>query len=320
VFNILAFGEILIRVPIDLAGFDSKKEIYWGGAEVNTLCALSRLNNRARLITKVPNNKIGSFALDNLEKYQIDTSFIAKGGDRIGLYYYASPQYYTQGEVVYDRQNSSVHTLKKEEINKEKLMENIDVFYVSGISLALENCRKVITDLWDYAKNNNIKVAFDVNYRSKLWSIKEAKPFLAKFIKESDILFANEFDFKNFLDLENVNEESLYKEVISKYGVSYIATLKRQKISYNEYEIYGILATPQNFLTTPTYKTAIIERIGGGDCFVAGILQGIFNKEKDIANKAVKLVLMKYSMLGDVYLGNLENYQDNLLNKGDVKR
>ncbi|MCL2567148.1 MAG: sugar kinase [Alphaproteobacteria bacterium] len=318
--GVLAFGEILIRIPIDFEGFDNKKPIYWGGAEANALCAMSRLGSKTRFISKVPNNNMGNFALKNLDKYKIDASFIVKGGDRIGLYYYAPPHNYMQGEVIYDRKYSAIHTLKKIEIDKKKLFADMDIFYVSGISLALEGCREAVLDLWDYAKSHNIKTMFDVNYRSKLWSIKEAKPVIAKFMAESDILFANSFDFKNFLDISNNSEENLYKEAASKYGISHIASLQRQKVSYNEYEISGILCSPQNFIRTQNYKTTIIERIGGGDCFVAGILHGIFNSSENTADDAVKLVLMKYSMPGDVYLGSAEDYSANLSASSDVKR
>ncbi|MDR2008136.1 MAG: sugar kinase [Alphaproteobacteria bacterium] len=319
-FNILAFGEILIRIPIDLEGFERKKAIYWGGAEANVLCALSRLNNNTRLISKVPDNKMGNLAIENLNKYKVDTLHIAKGGDRIGLYYYSAPQNYIQGEVVYDRKHSSIHTLTTTEINKEKLFSGVEVFYVSGISLALVGCREVVEDLWNYAKSHNIKLVFDVNYRSRLWSIEEAKPFLAKYMAESDILFANDFDCKNFLGMSGEKTEDLYKAVLSKYNISHMATLHRRRISYNEYEVSGILCSAQNFSMTPIYKTTILERIGGGDCFVAGILNGIFNAEQNIADNAIKLVLMKYSMSGDVFAGFLEDYKAALSATSDVRR
>ncbi len=318
--KIASVGEILLRLPFEIEGFNKESRIYWGGAEANSICILSKWGNKCKFITKLPENKIGELALDNLQSYGVDTKNIAKGGDRVGSYYYMAPRQHVSGEVVYDRAYSSINNIEEGDFNYEEIFKDVDFFYVTGITLAL-GCKDEVAKMWDYAKSKGIKLVFDVNYRTKLWTLDEAKKVIPKFMKESDILFASPFDIREFLGLDADKDEDLYIKTYKTYNVSNIARLKREFIHGNLNQVSAFLCSDGKVSFTDSFKVNIKERIGGGDSFVAGLLQGLFNKENNPLQFALMGVLMKYSILGDVLDVNVSSVRSNVNSLGlDVKR
>lgn len=332
--KVLGFGEIMLRLSapnnqkiIQANSFDA----VYGGGEANVVASLATFGHNTKFITKLPNNALGDKVIRNLKSYNIDTSDILQGDGRLGIYFLEIGHGLRSNEVIYDRKYSAISMMNKSEFNIENILKDVKMVHLSGITPALNKELFDLTiDIAKYCKKNNIEVSFDSNYRANLWSLEEAKLFLEEILNYVDIAFLGSLDMTNILKYEDFNLEfednlkRLYEKLFEKYpNIKYASCTKRNVHSINNNSLKGYLYDGKNLYVSNEYKFDILDRVGGGDAFTAGILHGILDNlsEKEIVEFGTCAGAIKHSIRGDINIVDKESII-NLIEKGlqNIKR
>ncbi|MDR2091194.1 MAG: sugar kinase [Clostridiales bacterium] len=203
--KIITFGEIMMRLQPE--GFKrffqaEKYEICFGGGEANVAASLAGFGADAAFLTKLPENELGGACLSDLKKRGIETRFILRGGERLGLYFCEKGASQRPSRIIYDRKNSSINEIDADEIDAEKLFCGAEWFHFSGITAALsDRVLNVLKFLLKEAKKRGVIISCDLNYRKKLWSIARAGEVMAELTGLSDVLISNEEECKDVFGL-----------------------------------------------------------------------------------------------------------------------
>ena len=172
--KVVTFGEIMLRLAPEgyyrFVQADTFGATY-GGGEANVAVSLANYGFDASFVTKLPTHEIGQAAVNSLRKYGVDTSKIARGGDRVGIYFLEKGASQRPSKVIYDRADSSIYTASKEDFNWKEIFEGAEWFHFTGITPALnDNVAEICLEACKAAKEMNVKISCDLNYRNKLWS------------------------------------------------------------------------------------------------------------------------------------------------------
>ena len=332
--KVLGFGEIMLRLSapnnqkiIQANSFDA----VYGGGEANVVASLATFGHNTKFVTKLPNNALGDKVIRDLKSYNIDTSDILQGDGRLGIYFLEIGYGLRSNEVIYDRKYSAISMMNKSEFNIENILKDVKMVHLSGITPALSKELFDLTiDIAKYCKKNNIEVSFDSNYRANLWSLEEAKLFLEEILNYVDIAFLGSLDMTNILKYEDFNLEfednlkRLYEKLFEKYpNIKYASCTKRSVHSINNNSLKGYLYDGKNLYVSNEYKFDILDRVGGGDAFTAGILHGILDNlsKKEIVEFGTCAGAIKHSIRGDINIVDKESII-NLIEKGlqNIKR
>ncbi|MGL5316390.1 MAG: PfkB family carbohydrate kinase [Peptostreptococcaceae bacterium] len=312
--NILCIGEIMQRLSVSfgktLTDVDEYKVDY-GGCEANIAVQLSNLNNKVHFYTVLPQNDLSMPVEKLLLKYKVDTSKIDYSEGRLGTYYLENGQGLKAPKVIYDRQYSAFSLINEESYNLDQILENIEYIVMSGINFGIsENTRKFGFDVLKYAKEKGIKIFFDFNYRSKLWSIEEASKTIREVIGYVDYISCGILDAKNILGIKNDNKELDYEGQLNYYyekikedypNIKSIFSTNRNVINSSHHTIVGYYYDNQLFKSKKYDIENIVDRVGSGDYFMSGIIDGVI-KNKDsqsIVDYATPLCALKHYILGD---------------------
>lgn len=332
--KVLGFGEIMLRLSapnnqkiIQANSFDA----VYGGGEANVVASLATFGHNTKFVTKLPNNALGDKVIRDLKSYNVDTSDILQGDGRLGIYFLEIGYGLRSNEVIYDRKYSAISMMNKSEFNIENILKDVKMVHLSGITPALSKELFDLTiDIAKYCKKNNIDVSFDSNYRANLWSLEEAKLFLEEILNYVDIAFLGSLDMTNILKYEDFNLEfednlkKLYEKLFEKYpNIKYASCTKRSVHSINNNSLKGYLYDGKNLYVSNEYKFDILDRVGGGDAFTAGILHGILDNlsKKEIVEFGTCAGAIKHSIRGDINIVDKESII-NLIEKGlqNIKR
>lgn len=332
--KVLGFGEIMLRLSapnnqkiIQANSFDA----VYGGGEANVVASLATFGHNTKFVTKLPNNALGDKVIRDLKSYNVDTSDILQGDGRLGIYFLEIGHGLRSNEVIYDRKYSAISMMNKSEFNIENILKDVKMVHLSGITPALSKELFDLTiDIAKYCKKNNIEISFDSNYRANLWSLEEAKLFLEEILNYVDIAFLGSLDMTNILKYEDFNLEfednlkKLYEKLFEKYpNIKYASCTKRSVHSINNNSLKGYLYDGKNLYVSNEYKFDILDRVGGGDAFTAGILHGILDNlsKKEIVEFGTCAGAIKHSIRGDINIVDKESII-NLIEKGlqNIKR
>ena len=324
--KVVTFGELMLRLaPEGYLRFiqSNKFEATFGGAEANVAVSLANYNQDVSFVSKLPNNEIGQMAINSLRQYGVNTSHIIRGGDRVGIYYCEKGASQRPSKVIYDRANSSIALAKKEDFDWDKIFEDADWFHFTGITPALsKEVAEITLEACKAAKEKGIVVSCDLNFRKKLWSNKEANETMSKLCKYVDICIANEEDAKDVFGIEakdtDINTGKLNKEgyvsvaeqLCQRFNFKYVAITLRESISANDNNWSAMLynAKEGKAYFSKKYAIHIVDRVGGGDSFGAGLIYALRNsyKDQDAIEFAVAASCLKHSIEGDYNLVSLE--------------
>ena len=337
--TIASYGEILLRISPqnhnDLIQQTNLFRTYFGGSESNVISSLSIFGHNTKIISALPNNQLGIAAKKNISQHGVQTTDIFFENGRMGTYYFQHGVSKRGAEVIYDRKNSSFSNKLISEEEWTRFLNYSSHFILSGITPALsEVCMENILNSIKIAKKLKVKVVFDFNYRRSLWTKNQASKFINRIIHNVDIVFGNLgvmidlYDFKpriieNYNQLEKATIDAC--KVLSDLGdFDQIGMTVRNQINANENFLGGLIKTCNEIFLSKPIKTNIIDRIGGGDAFVAGVLHGLINNWK--GDKTIDFAVKAYSItqtfFGDV---NLMEESDILKifskeNKGHINR
>ncbi|MEK3854906.1 sugar kinase [Cytobacillus sp. FSL H8-0458] len=286
--------------------------VHYGGAEANVAVSLSHFGYQAYFVSKIPANPLGEAVERHLNSHGVKTDFLKKGGQRLGSYYVETGVGERSAQVTYDRKNSSFSDLKAEEIEIEKILSGASLIHVTGITMALSpSLQKFVLQLFQKAKEMGIKVSFDFNYRAKLWTQQEAALVFKQIMPFINICFCGELDVVHMLDLPQADimlpaEERLkmyYQTIQEQFpNIEYFSSTFRTVISASSNHLQGNLYTGGKLYQSKVHMLdPIIDRIGGGDSFAAGILWGILEglPARQIISFAAAASALKHTVYGD---------------------
>jgi 2-dehydro-3-deoxygluconokinase len=315
--KIVTFGEIMLRLaPKGYYRFvqtDSYGATF-GGGEANVAVSLANYGLDAAFVTKLPKHEIGQAAVNRLRQFGVDVSSIVRGGDRVGIYFLEKGASQRPSKVIYDRAGSAIATAKKEDFDWEKIFEGVSWFHWTGITPALGDAVANITlDACKAAKAKGITVSCDLNYRKNLWSKEKAGKVMGELVPFVDVAIANEEDAADVFGIHaagtdvtsgTINSEGyieVAKALASRFGCKKVAITLRESISANDNNWAAMLYADGEAFFSKKYPLRIVDRVGGGDSFGAGLIYGCSQnmKPQDVLEFAVAASALKHSIEGD---------------------
>lgn len=313
----VTFGEIMLRLAPDGYNRFLQAQSYgatYGGGEANVAVSLANFKIPSVYITKLPEHEIGQAGINALRSYGVDTSLIVRGGERVGIYYLEKGASQRPSKVIYDRANSAIATAKAEDFDWDKIFEGVGWFHFTGITPALSDELAVICEkACKAAKARNITISCDLNYRKKLWSKEKAGIVMARLCQYVDVCIANEEDAADVFGISakgsdvtggKVNKEG-YKEVAKQlmdcFCFDKVAITLRTSLSANDNNWAAMLYDGEQFYFSKEYKIHIVDRVGGGDSFGAGLIYACLQQYslQDTIEFAVAASCLKHSVEGD---------------------
>lgn len=298
-------------------------DVHLGGAEFNVAVNMANLGYNTTLASIVPDNPIGDMTIEYLNRYNVKTTFINKKDGRLGTYYLEQGNGLRSATVTYDRQYSSF-AINNYNWDLNALFKDVSLLHVSGITLALSpDWLNTIVHIIKFAKNNEIKVSFDMNYRSKLWNIKNAISGFQKILPFVDYCSANDLDAKAFFNIDE-GIKDYYSAMKKRYpNIKLFYATKRNIISASHHELQGIIWTNGSLYKSKTYNIyPIIDRIGSGDAYTSGILHGILSNMpfENIVDFATISAVLKHTINGDVNIFKKDEIESNMDDRIAINR
>lgn len=320
--TIAAFGEIMLRLspPGNEKLFQSPSlSARFGGGEANVAVSLAVFGHPVRYISVVPPNEIGEAAVSELRKWGVETGHILRQGKRLGLYFAETGANQRPGKVVYDRGHSAISEAGPGSIDWEAAFQDIDWFHVTGITPALSASAAELTlQAVRTAREKGIKVSVDLNYRGKLWKYGRTAPeVMGGIVPFAHVAVGNEEDFQKSLgipvkaDVETgslplASYEKMTALVLERFpNLGLAAVTLRESRSADRNTWSAVLRDGKRFISGPRYEIAdIVDRIGGGDAFAAGLIHGLdlFGDAEKALAFAVAASCLKHSLPGDFNL------------------
>lgn len=316
--RVITFGEIMMRLlPDNYLRFVQADhyEALYGGAEANVAVSLANFGLDAAFVTKLPDHEIGQAAVNALRKFGVDTGLITRGGDRVGIYFCEKGASQRPSKVIYDRAHSAIAEATKEDFDWDSILDGAKWFHFTGITPALSPEVATITEeACKKAKEKGITISCDLNFRKKLWSRERAGEVMGRLCQYVDYCIANEEDAKDVFGIEADNTDintgkldrngyiSVAKKLTDRFGFKGVAITLRESISASDNNWSAMLYTGGEAYFSKKYEMRIIDRVGGGDSFGAGLIYSLVTG-KDAQNAiefAVAASCLKHSIEGDM--------------------
>jgi 2-dehydro-3-deoxygluconokinase len=325
--KVVTFGELMMRLsPVSGIRLEqaAQLDVNFGGAEANVAVCLARFGIHACHVTALPDNNLGESALRALRMNSVDTQFVLRKGARLGLYFLEYGSGSRPSRVIYDRADSSFSRLKSDEIDWEQVLEHASWFHWTGITPALgDSVEACLRKGLETAKKQGITVSVDLNYRKKLWSDEKAKAVMEELMPYVDVLIGNEEDPTHIfgispegtnVDAGRLNRERykhLAEKIVDRYGVKKVAITLRESVSASENVWSACLLDGKEFYLSPKHKVWIIDRVGTGDAFAAGLIYGLLEGKSDPESLSlgVAAACLKHSIHGDFALIGIEEVE-----------
>jgi len=320
------FGEIMLRLkpPHCERFFQSPLlEATFGGGEANVAVGLARFGLNVAYVSVIPNNPIGDACLGELRRQGVDTTFIVRKGDRLGIYFLEAGANQRPSKVIYDRSHSAIAEAKPGDINWDRVFNGASWFHITGITPAISlSASELSLEAVKKAREKGIIVSCDLNFRGKLWKYgKSAPEVMTELVKYADIVIGNEEDCQKSLGVKidvDIESGSLqtekYRELTDKIlslhpNIKKIAITLRESYSANHNGWSAILNNREEFFVSKKYEIHnIVDRVGAGDTFAAGLIYGLnnLNNDEEALEFAVAASCLMHSIPGDLPLLSLE--------------
>jgi 2-dehydro-3-deoxygluconokinase len=317
--TVITFGEIMLRLsPPGFERFFQSPVLsaIFGGGEANVAASLAHFGLASRYVTRLPKHAIGESALRALRAEGIDTTHVLRGGDRVGIYFAESGASQRASTVVYDRAHSSISELDPATVPWDVVMQGASWFHVTGITPALgKNCAEATAQAIAAAKRAGARVSVDLNYRKKLWTEAQAQATMRPLMRDVDVVVANEEDLQAVLgvpvagadvtggSLDVAGYRAAAERVTREFGPAQVAITLRESLSASDNGWSAVLwdAKTKNMHQSQRYAVRLVDRIGGGDSFAAGLIFAtLAGRPRDAALRfAVAASALKQTIPGD---------------------
>ena len=328
--GVVTFGEMMLRLSAPGASRFVQAghfEAHYGGAEANVAVSLAQYGLRSTFVSKVPSHEVGQAAVNYLQRYGVWTEHVGRGGDRLGIYFLEAGASQRPSKVIYDRGSSAFTTLAPDEVDWEAVFEGARWFHWTGITPALgPQPRRALQDALRAARAAGVTVSCDLNFRSKLWTGAEAQAVMRPLMEHVDVCIVNGEAARQSLGFQATTDAGtgflddegcrvLARELKAAYGFQAVAVTSRASLSAERNRWSATLhddaacADPYHSLV---YDVQIVDRIGGGDSFAAGLIYGLLHKDdsRDALEFAVAASCLKLTVSGDA----------NLVSRDEVER
>lgn len=316
-YDLIGLGEVMLRLSPPDKEKISQSETFVknaGGSELNVVSGAAMLGIRSAIITKLPENKMGHFIRNKIRYGNVSDDYIIYDHSpekRLGIYYYESGAYPRKSSVIYDRANSSVCSLSLSDLPSD-IYDKTKIFHVSSITMALSPSLKETTlELIKRFKEAGTYISFDVNYRASLWSEEEAREVVESIFPYVDFLFVSEETSRRMLQRTGTLEE-IMQRYANDYGCTLIATTRREVISPTHHNFNSKMLFKGKFYEEKPYNNIeVIDRIGSGDAYLAGVLYGLVKygtpeRAIEIGNA---LSAVKNTVPGDMSASSIEEIE-----------
>ena len=328
--TVVTFGEIMLR--LSTPGFQrftqaSTFDATFGGGEANVAVSLAHFGHDARFVSQLPAHEIGQAAVNRLRQYGVDTRFVVRGGERVGIYFLETGASQRPSKVVYDRAHSAVSEMDPDEVDWDAAFEGADWFHWTGITPALgPKPRAAVERACRAAKAAGATVSCDLNFRSKLWTTDEAQATMRPLMAFVDVCIANEEDADRSLGVrtEGSGAEAAASAALDEAGYARLAERLRDDFDFGAVAITlresrsasdngwsamllggaGSARPVAEAVRSRVYDVRLVDRVGGGDSFAAGLIHGLLTKAdaEDALAFAVAASALKQTIPGDLNL------------------
>jgi 2-dehydro-3-deoxygluconokinase len=335
--KVVTFGEIMLRLASP--GYlrfsqSSQLEATFGGGEANVAVSLANYGIPASFVSRLPKNDIGDWAIQNLRKYNVQTQDILRGGERVGIYFLETGAVARASKVVYDRAGSAIADIQPGMLDWEAIFKDANWFHWTGITPALsEGAAATCLEGIKMANKLGVTVSTDLNFRKNLWKYgKTAAEVMPELVEGCDVILGNEEDAEKVFHIqpegvdvtaghvEAAAYESVCRQLVKKFprAKKVIITL-RGSINANHNTWAGTLFNGEQIFFSPQYDiTHIVDRVGGGDSFMGGLICGLLtypDDDQQALNFAVAASCLKHTIYGDFNLVTVDEVKN--LMKGD---
>lgn len=315
--TIITMGEIMLRLStpghsrfVQADSFDA----CYGGGEANVAVSLANYGHQAYYVTKLPEHEIGQSAVNALRRYGVKTDYICRGGDRVGIYFLESGSAMRPSKVRYDRANSAIALADESDFDFDAIMEGADWFHWSGITPAISDKAARLTLLaCQAAKRHGVTVSVDLNFRKKLWTPQKAQQVMRPLMEYVDVCIGNEEDaelclgFKPDANVEDGNTDAegyktIFGQMASQFKFKYVISTLRESLSASHNGWKAMIYDGKDYYVSRRYDILpIVDRVGGGDSFAAGIIHGLLTKgnQAEALEFAVAASALKHTIPGD---------------------
>lgn len=325
--KVVCFGEIMLRLStpgylrfVQAASFDAS----YGGGEANVAVSLANFGLDARFVTRVPDNPVGQGAVNYLRKFGVDTSFIARGGERLGIYFLETGASQRPSRVIYDRAHSAMACAAPEDFPWRNILAGARWFHFTGITPALgEQVAGITLQAVREAKELGLTVSCDLNYRKKLWSPEEADRVMSRLVEYVDVCIANEEDAEKVFGIRAVDtdvargalSDAGYRDVArrlaDRFGFKHVAITLRESRSASDNGWSALLCDGREFYRSRKYEIRVVDRVGGGDAFAGGLIYALLagRPPREAVDFAVAASCLKHTVPGDFNMVTVEEVE-----------
>ena len=318
--KVVTFGEIMLR--LSPPGYErfvqaEKFNLVYGGGEANVAVSLANYGLDSYFVTKTPQHEIGQAAVNHLRRFGVNTAYIARGGERLGIYFLEMGASQRPSKVIYDRDHSAIAQAQPGEFDWDRIFTGAEWFHFTGITPALGDGPAAVTlEAVKAAKAKGVKVSVDLNYRKKLWSQEKANQVMGGLMDYVDVIIANEEDAEKVFGIKaastdvttgKLNEagyREVAKELADRFGLEKVAITLRESISASDNNWSALLYDHQNYYRSRVYNVHIVDRVGGGDSFGGGLIYALLagKSAEEALEFAVAASCLKHTIFGDFNL------------------
>ncbi|OPZ65319.1 MAG: 2-dehydro-3-deoxygluconokinase [Firmicutes bacterium ADurb.Bin506] len=320
----VSFGEIMLRLSppgygrfVQATSFDA----VYGGGEANVAASAANFGLDSYFVTKVPSHEIGQSAVNSLRALGVDTRYILRGGDRLGIYFCENGASQRASKVIYDRANSSISQVQPGEFDWDKILEGAEWFHFTGITPALgDNVAAVTKEALVAARRLGVKVSADLNYRKKLWSKEKAGRVMSELMGYVDVLIGNEEDAESVFGIKATGSDvtrgevsaeayvEVARKLVERFDFERVAITLRESRSASDNGWAGMLYDGATAHVSRKYDVHIVDRVGGGDAFAGGLIYALLSgmQDQEAVEFAAAASCLKHSIVGDVNLVSVD--------------
>jgi 2-dehydro-3-deoxygluconokinase len=315
--KVVCFGEIMLRLaPPGYLRFEQAQSfaVVYGGGEANVSVTVANFGQEAVFVTKVPDNPIGQAAVNEMRRYGVDTTYMIRGGERLGIYFLEKGASQRPSKVVYDRKLSAISQAQAQDFDWAKIFAGATWFHFTGITPALgDNVAEAVLAACQAAKAAGLTVSCDLNFRKNLWTSEKAGKVMGQFMQYVDVCIANEEDAEKVFGIKAANTDvtggklshegykDVAKQLKEKFGFKAVAITLRGSISASDNIWAAMLYKDGEYHFSRDYAVHIVDRVGGGDSFAGGLVYAMLSGygDKDALEFAVAASCLKHSIEGD---------------------
>lgn len=312
--KIVCFGELMLRLnPEGYLRFEQADKFMatFGGGEANVAVSLANFGMDASFCSKLPTHAIGNMAVRALRAEGVATADIVRGGERVGIYYIEKGASQRPSKVIYDRKYSAIGMASREDFDWDKILTDTVWFHFTGITPALgDNVAEICLDAVKACREKGIKVSCDLNFRKNLWTSEKAGKVMGELMQYVNVCIANEEDADkvfgikpdhNDVDSGKLNREGyidVAKKLSERFGCEKVAITLRESISANDNNWAAMLYDGEKAYFSKKYAVHIVDRVGGGDSFGAGLIYSLLSgyDMQDTIEFAVAASCLKHSI------------------------